>query len=131
MPKLRETLLQVKERHRRELRLRTQVRCAQLLAEGELCVPDCDNIEEHPNVAQGQLIRVLGRGSIAEHPNVAQGRLRVPGRDNIEEQPNVQQGQLRVPGRDNIEEHQTSKDWTTCIIEVSTFQYARHRGQLL
>ncbi len=31
MPKLRETLLQVKERETRQLRLRTEARCAQLL----------------------------------------------------------------------------------------------------
>ncbi len=32
MPRIRETLLQVKERQRRELRLRTEARCAQLVA---------------------------------------------------------------------------------------------------
>ncbi len=69
MPKLRETLLQVKDRQIRELRLRTQARCAQLVALGELREADRDSIEEHPNVALGQL-RVPGRYNIEELSNV-------------------------------------------------------------
>ena len=82
MPKLRETLLQVKERQRRELRLRTQARCAQLVAGGHLREADCVNIEEHPNVALGQFC-VQGRDNSEEIDSVALGQLRVQGRDNI------------------------------------------------
>ena len=96
MPKLRETLLQVKERQRRELRLRTQARCAQLVAGRHLREADCDNIEDHPNVALGEFC-VQGRDIIEENPNVAEGSLRLPGRDN------------------NIDEPNTLKDWTVCI----------------
>ncbi len=69
MPKVRETILQVKERQTRELRARTEARCAQLLAQGqpratgrhnlrqthELRAPThftTPNIEEHSNVSQ-------------------------------------------------------------------------------
>ena len=97
MPKLRETLLQVKERQRRELRLRTQARCAQL-------------------VAGRQLIREADFDKIEEHPNVALGEFYVQWRDIIEENPNVAEGPLRLQGRDNnIEEPKTLKDWTLCI----------------
>ncbi len=104
MPKLREILLQVNERHARDLRLRTQVRCAQLLADAHPNVAHPNNIEAHPNVTH-----------IEVHPNVAQGQLRVQVRVSIEEHPNVTQGPLRLPRRENIDAHQTSKDWTTCI----------------
>jgi hypothetical protein len=96
MPKLRETLLQVQERQRRELRIRTQARCAQVLAEGTRREADPDEFEDQPNVALG-LFRVAGRHNIEDNLNVAEGPLRLPGRDN------------------NIEEPKTAKDWTTCI----------------
>ncbi len=58
MPRIRETLLQVKERQRRELRLRTEARCAQLVAQGQLRVTgrynlqDITDDEDNPNIEQ-------------------------------------------------------------------------------
>jgi hypothetical protein len=58
MPRIRETLLQVKERQRRELRLRIESRCVQLVAQGQFRVTGRDNLQEitdeedNPNIEQ-------------------------------------------------------------------------------
>jgi hypothetical protein len=124
MPKLRQTLLQVQERQRREQRLRTEARCAQLAAQGQLRVTARDNLEEisddeyNPNIEQhGRVpqrerrelsLRTEGRGA----PRVAEGQLRVTGRDNFQvisddEDIGIIEQDGNVPQR--------LKGWTPCI----------------
>ena len=89
MPKVGQTLLQVQERQRRELRLRTEARCAQLAAQAKLRVTVRDNLEEISDDEDNTSIEQHGK---VPHRERRELRLRTEGRGA----PRVAEGKLRV-----------------------------------
>ena len=91
MPKRVQTLLQVQERQRREQRLRTEARCAQLAAQAKLRVTVRDNLEEVSDDEDNTSIEQHGNGKVP-HRERRELRLTTEGRGA----PRVAEGKLRV-----------------------------------
>ena len=89
MPKVRQTLLQVQERQRREQRLRTEARCAQLEAQAKSRVTVRDNLEEISDDEDNTSIEQHGKVHHLERREI---RLRTEGRGG----PLVAEGKLIV-----------------------------------